>query len=366
LARLVRQAQRSVVYTGAGLSTAAGIDDYAARESTAPAGTTEGGPLRALLLGGERNGGGPVGPSPAFKSPMCAQPTLSHHVLVAMHAAGLLHRWINQNHDGLPQKAGLPQQFINEIHGAWHAPDNPVVPMSGQLRTDLFEDLLECERSADLVLAVGTSLAGMNSDRVVDAAARRAAGDGDGRRSNFGAVVIGLQRTALDEGATLRFYGHCDDVFSALAEELELAIPAPLPVGSYWRPAVLLGREEGDYRFEGIPYDAAGRFSASASATLDLREGAEVVIPSGMYAGACGEVDSFDREGNVKCIFKLKAPKGKLKAPMTLVVGRWWLQAAVDGAVPLLPVVNKPGSDACEESCPGDVALIELMEAYAK
>ena len=45
-----------------------------------------------------------------------------------------------------------------------------------------------------------------------------------------------------------------------------------------------------------------------------------------------------------------------------LVVGSWWLQAAVDAAVPQLPVVNAPvegdASDAAKE-------LRELMAAYA-
>ncbi len=39
---------------------------------------------------------------------------------------GLLHGWVQQNHDGLPQKAGFPQERINEIHGSWYDPGNPV------------------------------------------------------------------------------------------------------------------------------------------------------------------------------------------------------------------------------------------------
>ena len=27
--------------------------------------------------------------------------------------------WVQQNHDGLPQKAGFPQQDMIEIHGSW-------------------------------------------------------------------------------------------------------------------------------------------------------------------------------------------------------------------------------------------------------
>ena len=50
---------------------------------------------------------------------------------------------MQQNHDGLPQKAGYPQQHLNEIHGAWFDPTNPVVPMSGTLREDLMTWLLD-------------------------------------------------------------------------------------------------------------------------------------------------------------------------------------------------------------------------------
>jgi hypothetical protein len=39
--------------------------------------------------------------------------------------------------------------------------------MSGNLRGDLFEWLREWEERADLVLVLGTSLSGMNADRMV-------------------------------------------------------------------------------------------------------------------------------------------------------------------------------------------------------
>ena len=115
--------------------------------------------------------------------------------MTALHKAGFLKHWIQQNHDGLPQKAGFPQRDLNEIHGAWYDPSNPVVMMSGQLRSDLFEWLLQWERQADLVLTLGTSLSGMNADRMVVAAAmRQQASKGQG------AVIVSLQRTKV------RFY----------------------------------------------------------------------------------------------------------------------------------------------------------------
>lgn len=71
LAALVRRSRCFVVYAGAGLSTAAGIGDYA----TQSGGSSKGFPSR---------------------SPLCAQPTLAHRVLVGMHRGGHLHRLIQR------------------------------------------------------------------------------------------------------------------------------------------------------------------------------------------------------------------------------------------------------------------------------
>jgi hypothetical protein len=45
--------------------------------------------------------------------------------------------------------------------------------MNGNLRDDLLEELLRWEQKSDLVIAVGTSLSGMNADRLVSTCARK-------------------------------------------------------------------------------------------------------------------------------------------------------------------------------------------------
>eukprot|EP00961_Rhodomonas_salina_P112301 1511445-Rhodomonas_salina.1 len=45
------------------------------------------------------------------------EPTLGHHVCAALESKGLVHHWVQQNHDRLAQKAGFPQERLNEIHG---------------------------------------------------------------------------------------------------------------------------------------------------------------------------------------------------------------------------------------------------------
>ena len=83
-----------------------------------------------------------------------------------MRAQGLVHVWIQQNHDGLPQKAGWPQEDMIEIHGSWYDPSNPVVCYDGSLRSDLYDKMREEQEAADLVLVIGTSLSGLNADKV--------------------------------------------------------------------------------------------------------------------------------------------------------------------------------------------------------
>ena len=49
-----------------------------------------------------------------------AAPTPTHLALAALRAQGLVHAWIQQNHDGLPQKAGWPQ-----VKGEYLKPVSP-------------------------------------------------------------------------------------------------------------------------------------------------------------------------------------------------------------------------------------------------
>jgi NAD-dependent SIR2 family protein deacetylase len=340
LAGLLSRSKCSVLSTGAGLSTSAGIADYA---SQAPESLSGVGGATAATTG---------------TSPFLAQPTDAHRVLLALCKAGHVYRWVQQNHDGLPQKAGVPQEIMNEIHGAWHAPDNPVIPMSGTLRTDLFEDMAQCADSADLSLAIGTSICGLNVDRLVTIPAQKAA-----KGEALGTVIIGLQRTVHDESATLRVFARCDDFFQRLAQVMALEVPSAYPKGEYFIPVCAQGKTEEELIFSGLRYNAAGTFSEAGNSTLDVREDAELVITRGMHAGARGIAYGYDREGNVRCRFKLKPERGKLRAQVALLLGRWWLQAAVDSTVQQLPVVNVPAECTAEN---GGMWLQELMDEYAK
>merc|ERR1712196_629095 len=114
--------RKTVIYTGAGISVSANVGQ-AARGSS------------------DLKGFGPAAN---------ALPTQTHYALAELHRLGLVHEWIQQNHDGLPQKASYPQEAINEIHGSWFDPSNPVVKYSGSLKAELFPRLRAATETADL------------------------------------------------------------------------------------------------------------------------------------------------------------------------------------------------------------------------
>merc|ERR1719183_899977 len=297
LADLVRRSNNCVAYTGAGISTASGINDYATK-----AGDSVGGAARKI-------------------SPWEAQPTLAHRVLVALHGAGHLKHWVQQNHDGLPQKAGFPQKHLNEIHGAWYDPSNPVVPMSGTLRSDLIKNMLHWEDKVDLCLALGTSMVGMNADRMAVAPAERAR---KGKAGALGTVIVSLQQTQYDSLASLRIFATIDKVMEMLAAELDLAIPAPL-AHRPWAEAPVL---------RDLPYRADGQKDSSARLTLDLRPGSKFRVVNQpdwdekSHGNVCEVVEAPDfraREGHISLLFGIEGLKGSI----VRVLGRWWLDAAV-------------------------------------
>eukprot|EP00760_Papus_ankaliazontas_P023627 PhM_4_TR2075/c4_g4_i1/m.7010/K11416/SIRT6, SIR2L6; mono-ADP-ribosyltransferase sirtuin 6 len=187
-----------VYYTGAGISTSAGIPDYASRGNGSlvkPADTGN-----RLLL----------------------PPTYTHRALSSIaktHPSCVL-GWLQQNHDGLAQKAGFPYDKLNEIHGSWFDRNNPVVQMDGHLRKDLADTMAGWCKDANTVIAMGTSLCGMTSDCVAEAVAARHVHAGVGG----GLIIINLQETPLDASASLRIFARVDDVMRLLVKKLKLRL----------------------------------------------------------------------------------------------------------------------------------------------
>merc|ERR1719235_2934763 len=99
---------------------------------------------------------------------------------------------------------------------------NPVKMMDDSLREALLSWLEAWAENANMCVSLGTSLCGMNADRVPRAVAERFA-----ESSGEGLVIIGLQRTVYDDVASLRIWGLCDDVMKQLTRELGFKVPCP-------------------------------------------------------------------------------------------------------------------------------------------
>lgn len=321
LADMVRKSKHMAAYTGAGISTASGIGDYASK-------------AKNTTCGKNKKKGTSIN----------AKPTLAHRVLASLYRGGYLRHWVQQNHDGLPQKAGFPQAQLNEIHGAWQDPSNPVVPMDGHLRSDLIDWLQQWEETADLCLVLGTSMCGMAADEFALAVNRNAHEQGNG----LGMVVVSLQQTQHDHKSALRIFSKIDDVMALLVEELMkshtddvlpniqvLPYTVPLPIKSALQSTFKVA-----YNHLGDPVKTNTK---THHMLLDLRPGAKIRVTRGVGKGFVGHVHSVKENGDFKLAIPLQREnhpqRGKKLSLYTL--GRWWVQDAIDGIAKYLPVVNE-------------------------
>jgi len=125
--------------------------------------------------------------------------------------------------------------------------------------------MTDIENICDMCLCLGTSLSGMNADRMAWTPAEKLIIKGEGS----GTVMINLQKTKIDESCSIRVWAKLDDAFNLLVKYLNLDMTK---LRSY--PVLK------DSIFY-IPYDEKGKFLGSYSTKLmklDFSNGATVKI----------------------------------------------------------------------------------------
>lgn len=234
LADLIRRSPHTVLHSGAGLSTSAGIADFR-------------GPSGVWTIE-KRNSSDqlPAAPSVSFES---AVPTLAHMAICALYRAGHLQYVVSQNVDALHLRSGIPRSALSELHGNlfieccltcakeylrdYQTSSVGFQTVVGHLCTcgcDLTDKALDWEdnlpeldleraedhsRRASLAIVVGSSCQ-MTPARNLPFRSRVKASK---------AALVNLSKTKLDDRFAMRVRASCDTVFALLVDELGLALP---------------------------------------------------------------------------------------------------------------------------------------------
>ncbi|KAI6646485.1 hypothetical protein LOD99_12606 [Oopsacas minuta] len=247
VAKFIREGKHVIFFTGAGISTSAGIPDFRSGMNT----MLETGPgvweLRAHGQAHSRR-------SKPVKL-ISALPTVTHMSMVALHEAGLIKFTVSQNVDGLHRRSGMNPKQLAELHGNTNLEscsvcgvqylrdfetreafgvfnhettrrcDDPacgnilldsIINFGEQLPENEIKSAFDHGGKADVCVVLGSSL-------TVQPAATIPATVG----SNRGKLVIcNLQKTPLYNLATINVHSMCDVFMKKLVED-ELKIPIP-------------------------------------------------------------------------------------------------------------------------------------------
>jgi len=233
-AKLIRESKHFVVYTGAGISTAAKIPDY-----RGPNGIwtlqAQGKALEKVEVTLEQ-----------------ALPTFSHMALVELLKRQLLHFVISTNVDGLHRRSGIGEKHLVELHGNIYREICSICgkeylrPFSvvkaavnrmtgrlcersgcpGPLRDSIInfgENLPQSELdraaeeswSADLTLVIGSSMRVQPACHLPSKSYQRG--------GKF--VICNLQKTSFDKFTKIRVFAKCDEFMKMVMEELGIPVP---------------------------------------------------------------------------------------------------------------------------------------------
>ena len=225
----------------------------------------------------------------------------------------------------------------------YNDPSNPVMKPKGTIREDLFERMLADADSADLTLALGTSLRGTSCDIVAQGPAERSLTGGA-----LGTVIISLQQTKMDGGATLRIFSDIERALKMLLKTLDMNFTIPklsLKVINYAQ----------------VPYDKDGQKSDSKTICLNLTPGQKIKLNSNHNCQGSmqpGRLHILGGESIVKNERQKTSGVGRVmrysSAQMAwemeiegvkMLLGCWWMESAIKGRVNTLPVINVETQD---------------------
>ena len=226
-ATLVREAQRIVLLTGAGISTDSGIPDF-----RGPNGVWTKNPAAERMATLDHYLNDPEVRLAAWQNRLAAQnwkaiPNRAHESIVALERAGKLHAVITQNVDGLHQKAGTSDSLVIEVHGNLHRSmcwgcgdkrpmlevlervkagevDPPCELCGGILKSDtisfgqnlvpeVIDAAIRVAGTCDLLIAVGTTLAVFPAANLVPQA----------KRAGADVIIVNGEPTAMDAFANV-------------------------------------------------------------------------------------------------------------------------------------------------------------------
>ncbi|KAK5697343.1 hypothetical protein LTR97_007480 [Elasticomyces elasticus] len=238
LATQIRKSKHFIVFTGAGISTSAGVPDF-----RGPNGKW------TLEAQGKRL-------QTSSQCTLQAIPTQAHMALVKLQHEGKLKHLVSQNCDGLHRRSGIDADCISELHGnsnrefcmrcgteylrdfravASHEKTvfnhrtgrrcalcrgdlhDSIVHFTESLPQIPMERAFDAARKADLCLVLGSSLTVNPANEVPEVV---------GQRRGAKLVICNLQKTPLDGLASTRIWAKADDLMVRVMQHLELSIPA--------------------------------------------------------------------------------------------------------------------------------------------
>jgi len=265
LAALIKASKHFCAFTGAGISTAAGIADFRSGIKTALDTGAGKWARQAAVKGGQAS---QIKKAKRKTKAIKAIPTRSHMALVSLMTSGpkYLKHLISQNTDGLHRRSGIPVHQLSELHGnstlevcnkcsRGYIRDYKTsrknkklsdkrtgrkctVPLCGgvlcrtvvafgqNLPERTFERAQNNADACDVMLSLGSSLtvtpAADMCEQVGEASMDEFA-RGVAQRHHL--VVVNLQQTPMDHLCSLRIFAKIDDVMIGLMRELQLDIP---------------------------------------------------------------------------------------------------------------------------------------------